>query len=107
MREKKDEEEQRKRAIKTVGLLERDSDFSSLLPSQRKFKEAVADFNPYLPEFVIVAPLRLYQAWKQQLSDERFRRMYEETVQGQFHVGTTVLYDWESYVVIARVSVTY
>jgi hypothetical protein len=62
VREKKDEEEQRKRAIKTVGLLERDSDFSSLLPSQRKFKEAVADFNPYLPEFVIVAPLRLYQA---------------------------------------------
>jgi|HubBroStandDraft_1064217.scaffolds.fasta_scaffold25763_1 hypothetical protein len=101
VREKKDEEEQRKRAIKTVGLLERDSDFSSLLPSQRKFKEAVADFNPYLPEFVIVAPLRLYQAWKQQLSDERFRRMYEvklppfldtRTAIGAFHrIGWTML----------------
>lgn len=99
-RKKKDREKQR--AIKTLAMPEYDRDFAGLLPREKKLRSVLEELDPvYLPEFVIIAPTRVYQKWKGDLADERFRRMYEvkvppfldaRTVVGRFHrIGWTMV----------------
>jgi hypothetical protein len=94
VRRKINDEEQLKRAVRSMHVVEADRDFSSVMPDRKALRAAVGDFNPYLPEFVMIAPLRMYQSWKSRARDEQVRRLYEvklppfldtKTPIGQFH----------------------
>jgi len=88
VRQKTDDEEER--AVKSISLTDYDRDFAGIMPGQRKFKQTIAQFNPYLPEFVIIAPQGMYQAWKDEIADARFRRMYEVKVPPFLNPKTTI-----------------
>jgi Domain of unknown function (DUF4157) len=94
VRKRKKEEEQLKRAAKAIHLVEFDRDFAGIMPDRTRLRSAIGDFNPYLSEFVIIVPVRMFQTWKSQARDERTRRMFEvklppfldtRTPIGQFH----------------------
>ena len=94
VRKRKEEEKQSKRAVKSIRIVAFDRDFSSVMPDRKRMRSVIGDFNPYLPEFVIIAPVRMYQTWKSRARDERTSRMFEvklppfldtKTPVGQFH----------------------
>lgn len=74
----KKKEEEEKRIPKAIKVRSFDQDFVDVVPEQQKVRRKLRNwFDPYFPEFVIIAPYPFHESWKKQVNAERHERQLD------------------------------